>query len=155
MRDILFRGFYENKNGTEKVFCGGKWHKGKWVEGCYFMAKDNKYNILHYISEIKGEQIFKIIPETLGQYTGKNDINGNNIFENHIVKDCNGNIGVIVFGTYNYNPITEDFHIGFYIHWQDTKLRKRGLRKDLGFWVSDGLKIIGNIHSNPELLEME
>lgn len=94
MREILFRGFYENKNGTEKVFCGGKWYKGEWVEGCYFIAKDNKCNLLHYISEIKGEQIFKIIPETLRQYTGKNDINGNNIFENHIVKNCDGDIGV-------------------------------------------------------------
>lgn len=49
MREILFRGFNEDKDGKEKAFYGGKWHKGVWAEGCYFMAKDNKYNILHCI----------------------------------------------------------------------------------------------------------
>ena len=56
MREILFRGFHKDKNGTEKVFCNGKWYKGEWVEGCYFVAKDKNYNIIHYISEIKGEK---------------------------------------------------------------------------------------------------
>lgn len=33
MREILFRGFHPDENGTEKVFVNGEWIKGFWVYG--------------------------------------------------------------------------------------------------------------------------
>lgn len=147
MRDILFRGFYEKENGTEKVFYNGKWHKGMWVEGCYFMAKDNKYNILHYISEIKGEQIFKIIPETVGQYTGLQDKRGAKIFEGDIIKDTEGNELLVVEGStafgFDFRYIKDD---DVYVTAFDI-----GINDDCTNLTS--AVVIGNIHDNPELLQ--
>lgn len=141
MTEILFRGFNECKNGKEKAFLNGKWHKGKWVEGCYFMAKDDKYNILHCISEIKGEQIFKVVPETVGQYTGLSDKNGTKIFKGDIVRKYLNYSGENIYAVIEYK-------LGYY--WLS-------FSKDAGLLLGDEhekIEVIGNIHSNPELLEV-
>ncbi len=149
MREILFRGFNENKKEKEKAFYGGKWHKGVWVEGCYFMAKDNIYNILHCISEIKGEKIFKVIPETVGQYTGLEDKNGTKIFEGDIIRDTTDNELLVVEGTTAF---------GFYFKYV-TEPDGYVTAFDLGISEDDtyltSCIIVGNIHSNPEILEVE
>lgn len=158
MREILFRGFNEDKDGKEKAFYGGKWHKGVWAEGCYFMAKDYKYNILHCISEIKGEKIFKVVHETVGQYTGLPDKNKKKIFTNDVVKCVSplnniNYIGVVKFGEYKTNG--HHSHCGFYVKWISNKHGARFIEKSLSYLCHIDLEVIGNIHSNPEILEVE
>lgn len=89
---------------------------------------------------------YKVIPKTIGQYTGLTDKNGKKIFEGDIVKieDDDGNtnfsdggIGDVVF----YRGIwyvSGEVHNGLY-------------DLERNYYVS----VIVNIHDNPELLEVE
>lgn len=150
MIDILFRGFYENKNGTEKVFYGGKWYKGEWVEGDLRQDRDlGTAYILGFNYHSSGEGLqrknfcINVIPKTVGQYVG----NGTELWQGDIVKSGNL-IGVVKLGVYGYN-------LGFYIDWSKKSNPHNMYRQDLMFWVNDGIEVIGNVHSNPELLEVE
>ena len=68
MREILFRG--------------KRTDNGEWVHGypCRYgwTGKEKDYIIPDYASAL---YTFEIDPETIGQYTGLTDMNGNKIFE--------------------------------------------------------------------------
>lgn len=127
MREILFRG----KNLL-----------GKWIEGdlLQYLGCEKKHIVRH--STGAGGQ--EVIPSTIGEYTGLKDKNGKRIFEGDILRRA-------------YHP-EEDV----IIEWHDGrfKFRKRNKPKDYGYESQccvqntvDYLKVIGNIHDNPELLE--
>lgn len=130
---------------------------GEWVEGGYFktqIAHEVAHCIvpLHlFVNTLLDDEVYQIIPETLGECTGLPDKNGKPIFEGDIVKYINS-IGIIRFGQYHspFSPPSE-CHLGFYVDWEGRD--SKNLRKDLGYWVSfKPVMIIGNIHDNPELL---
>lgn len=141
MREILFRG---------KIINGAEWLEGYF---CYSSISD-----LPCIQDKATHEYKNVIPETVGQYTGLTDKNGNKIFEGDIVKDntlpITCGVGVIEFGNYetkmNSSLINDNYsyHIGFYITWDDTL----DFREDLAFW-NEKIEVIGNIHDNPELLK--
>lgn len=127
MREILFRG----KNLL-----------GKWIEGdlLQYLGYEKKHIVRH--STGAGGQ--EVIPSTIGEYTGLKDKNGERIFEGDILRRA-------------YHP-EEDV----IIEWHDGrfKFRKRNKPKDYGYEslccvqnTVDYLKVIGNIHDNPELLK--
>lgn len=120
----------------------GKNLLGKWIEGdlLQYLGCEKKHIVRH--STGAGGQ--EVIPSTIGEYTGLKDKNGKRIFEGDILRLA-------------YHP-EEDV----VIEWHDGrfKFRKRNKPKDYGYEslccvqnTVDYLKVIGNIHDNPELLE--
>ena len=126
MREILFRGKTTQHN--------------KWVEGAFSMKDCDSpfgemvYNpsIIKYDEPCSGFW-FSVIPETVGQFTGLTDKNGKKIFEGDILEFRHGRTHVVKF---------ED---GAFI-FTGTAIPVR---------YADKFEVIGNIHDNPELLEVE
>lgn len=140
----------------EILFKAKRIDNGEWVEGYYtyhrigfeYPEGDGKHCIRD-TREYPGKLYF-IDENTLCQYTGLTDKNGNKIWENDIVKYHFGeDIAVIRYGKYqSCFDSQKACHVGFYVNWQ-----KGYMRKDLGYWVEMiDCNVIGNIFDNPELL---
>lgn len=79
------------------------------------------------------------------QYTGLKDINGNKIFEGDIVQVDNYETVAVTYGTQDHE---EEF--GDHFIYQGWNIDMGGGYPEA---VMNDLKVIGNIHDNPELLE--
>lgn len=80
---------------------------------------------------------------------------GQEIYEGDIAKDNDGRIFIIKFGEHGQSGWTDCSELGFFAYCAEEKYRNWGIREDLIFWIRDaGLQVIGNIHLNPELLEV-
>ena len=139
MREILFRG----KNVDS----------GEWVYGGYSLYPHTRFPCKPTIYEVDSGcwNPVEIVPDTLGQYTGLNDKNGKRIFEGDIIRYHEA-VGSVRFGTYPSAYESRNTHAGFYIEWHIDRM----LRIDLAFWANErGVEVIGNIHDNPEMLEVQ
>lgn len=137
MREILFRG---KRTKT-----------GEWVYGLLWHYNDKAAAI--YSDKL--DRLCWVVPETVGQYTGLTDKNGKRIFEGNIIcyitPDGIKATGVVRFGEYGTGGT---IGIGFYVEWVDRD-GAGWLRQDIGFWAKyRDVEVIGNIHDNPELLEV-
>lgn len=115
-----------------KAEIGGNWVYGDLIHrlgGATIGTVDS--NGLHelYVSE-----------DTVGQYTGLTDKNGTKIFEGDIILYNNTN---------EYGCIEYDKDDGMFVAKFDTCCVNFGLEYSTSF------EVIGNIHDNPELLEVE
>lgn len=131
MREILFRGKRKDN--------------GNWIAGGVVHCDDKVFIVwAHRLLSKNGATYFptmvEVIPETLGQYTGGEDKNGKKIFEGDIVKILeDGDIGI---GVIQYDLSDCAFIIC-----------ARGC--DFSMDYAKDSEIIGNIHDNPELLEVD
>lgn len=138
MREILFK--------AKRV------DNGEWVEGSYVYTFGNNplrpiTNIVsdYYFIVAKNKGVFEIDKNTICQYTGLTDKNGNKIWENDIVQssegclDCDNGIGNI------------DFYSGL---WYVNGNVQNSLY-DLIYIGEHEIEIIGNVFDNPELLEVK
>lgn len=139
MREILFRGKRKDN--------------GEWVEG--FLCKKYFAELPHdrYAIMFKTEydpkrwnpdyMTAEIIPETVGQFTGMTDKNGEKMFEGDIVK------GLFLHGSSILSVVT--FKDGaFGLEWN------RGTVKTFSAFTSIcnvTYEKIGSIHDNPDLLK--
>ena len=134
----------------EILFKAKRLDNGEWVEGSLISTEDNSGFILRSKTKAlipKGTNTFcstecyEIDQTTLCQYTGLTDKNGKKIWENDIVRNEEGDIGVVQWF---------EEHAAFMI-WNKTKNCVCYLAEN------DFLKIeiVGNEFDNPELLEVE
>lgn len=140
MRDIEFRG--------QRV------DNGEWVHGNLLVSNDAIENFDYLIipsvnsnmfcsndGNLGFEKWYKVIPETIGQFTGKYDKNGVKIYEGNI---CNCR-EYECYGKVEWN----NDEAGFYY----CVINEDGtFEEELLYDYADELEVIGNIHDNPELL---
>lgn len=171
MREILFRGKQK--------------YTGKWIEGYYVMvdpmdmpagirkpkavifpvnAECNWFNKYFYNAT-------EVVPETVGQFTGLFDKNGKKIFEGDIISTRkNGTITKKLKGYYGVDSDgypqripgyegTSEYHYPCQVDcYAEVKHNVR-----CGFYLAgtsmfvDAIcnEVVGNIHDNPELLEVK
>lgn len=128
MREILFRG---KRKDTKRM-----------VYGYLFMAINAKKEKEPCIWLEHGQSV-AVIPETVGQFTGLTDKNGKKIFEGDAVM---------------FNGVKE---YPMQIIWDDDIARFSfddltfNYAQDMDKQYADVCEVIGNIHDNPELLELK
>ena len=130
MREILFRS--------------KRTDNGEWIEG-YVYRISEKLNPFIMLKNRYSES-YQVFIETVGQYTGMNDINGNKIYEGDIVH-CKARIDrANMFVTFEDGKFVM-------VLCEEFKTHKRGL----GHYEIECFdkEVIGNIYDNPELLTNE
>ena len=120
----------------EVIFRGKRTDNGEWVEGSLlgidWCDKPSTYSIA---PNTPVSVFYSVIPETVGQYTGLTDKNGVKIFEGDIVDYISSDvIGNPKTGTIIVEDMT-DYDTMIYLN------------------HANELKLIGNIHDNPEILK--
>ena len=142
MKEILFRG---------KRIDNGEWETGFLVIERY-QTSEEKF----YITDKMTGYHTPILPKTVGQYTGLTDKNRKMIFEGDIINAITLDTGneqkaVVGFGLF-IDENNDEEYIGFYIEFDGIKTTITQLSMEE---VKDRIEVIGNIHDNPELLEVE
>ncbi len=129
MREILFRG---------KDRFDGEWYVGS-------LTHDRKYGNC-FIEVCVHQGITKeVIPETVGQYTGLKDKNGTRVFEGDILSGY-------------LDELFPEEESRYEVIWHDYgwHIRSNGLLDTPdNDWLKENFEVIGNIHDNPELLEVK
>ena len=142
MREILFRGRCNE---------AGK-YKDHWIEGHY--GEDEGRNEIFFSTKI-GIVGYSCEPESIGQYTGLTDKSGKKIFEDDIIR--------VKYSIRCPIEVGNSFRIGTY----DTDYIASVIFDDCRFCLakangeireiplsSENIEVIGNIHDNPEMLEV-
>jgi len=128
MKDIKFRGKTWQFGGST------------WVYGDLIRCNGTVY--IGYQGERSGEFMeVKVLPDTVGQYTGLKDKDGKEIYEGDIVR---GHLETVTW------EVVEDVYHGAGL---TLKMIGGRLYPPLNADTAKNLKVIGNIYDNPELME--
>ena len=135
-RAILFRGIIKYPN---YIF------KGFWYGNLILYANGGTF-----IRQIETGQEFKVIPETIGQYTGLTDKNGAKVFSDDLLKDGKED----VFRVYQ---IAGGFCVKSSVWKTDTKewvlsdilIAASLTDAQMQSYISESCEVIGNIHDKP------
>ena len=149
----------------ELLFHGKRVDNGEWVEGYYYESKISGCFILSPKIKVRKKdgvvindsfEVFEVIPETVRQYTGLTDKNEKKIFDGDIISAIaldtgNEQRAVVCFGNF-IDENNGDEYIGFYIEFDGIKTTITQLAMEE---CKNRIEVIGNIHDNLELLEVE
>lgn len=130
MREILFRG----KDADTGFWCYGD------------LSFDREKNPYIRFWTHTGYLVRKVLPETVGQFTGFYDKNNRRIFEGDILKSI-----------YPDEPF-EDSMVYERVFWDNGWYIKEGISDPSEIWQEDMTRyseIAGNIYENADLLEVE
>lgn len=120
----------------EILFRGKRVDNGEWVEGYYSPVNiPITGNMGHFIN-VGGYRAVEIDPETVSQFTGLEDKLGTKIFEGDVIDDL-GVEYIVVFDS-DYAQFRGKFD---------------GWNAEISH-IASRCEVIGNIHDNPELLEV-
>lgn len=147
VREIKFRGKtvasmegFLNESGIP--------HENKWVFGAYVHNNGKPFIISHNVVDACEEYFcpeswWWVSPETVGQYTGHHDIKGAELYEDDLLQSQIGD-------RYIWRIIFDDG--AFYLEQINGNKMDICCDDDISFYR---LVKIGNIHDNPELLEVQ
>lgn len=138
MREIKFRGKrIDNGEWVYGFYCKAipetseTYIAPEWLYNCYeAMGKNEQWSL-------RFDEYFEVIPQTVGQYTGLKDKNGVEIYDGDVVR-CWGGASAFGYHEFEENILIDEFY----------QLRVN----EIGYY--DEFYILGNIHENPELLEV-
>ena len=141
-REVLYRA---------KIIKTGEWIEGSLLQttavslksfivpsACYTFDKWDWAEWLH------------VDTDTICQWTGLLDRNGNKIWENDILKTWSDEYAQVKFGLYSTVFASDDCNQGFYVEFPEDAI----YRHELGYWCKESY-VIGNIFDNKELLQEE
>lgn len=132
MRKIKFRGKHINS--------------GVWIYGDYRCRLGGVHYIVDMQLDPQGKEAYVLIQvdaDTVGQFTGLHDKNGDEIYEGDIVA-----IAGVIKGYVRYNALYWRYEIAAADEPLENERIPSGSPKEC--WM-----VIGNIHDNPELLKTE
>ena len=119
----------------EIKFRGKRIDNGEWVVGCLIRASEKESVIV--VDVVKGE-VQWVFPETVGQYTGLKDKNEIGIYDGDVVW-CRA--GEHSSGVWEYE---KRFAVEY--GWTQSMWEMS---------MCEEIEVIGNIHDNPELVEVQ
>ena len=129
----------------EILFKAKRTYDGKWIEGYYLRDQYHLRgkDIIFYRKDSDRFTIYTDIidPETLCQFTGLTDKNGNKIWENDIIQ-YGAVAAVVKFGEYGNG------NLGFYVDFPE----ETNYRKDFSYWAKK-VVVIGNTVDDRSLLQ--
>lgn len=152
------------------IFRGKRKDNGEWIEGslCTTIPSDEDFYTISYF-DFEGYYVEKkVIPETVGQYTGLTDNNGKKIFEGDIIRyadlyDYNRYLESIdnpeVYDNIDLGNIwtIDEVVYGIKVGYPAFDLNKHDFETNGLSELSESgqyfYEVIGNIHDNPELLK--
>lgn len=143
MREIKFRGLYQGDLDTPRMM----------VSGSLLYFSDTDCSIVN----TEGKEYWAVDPETVGQFTGLYDAAGKEIYEGDIIKgteypfEDEGNknyVGVIVFDVGDCGWFYDLKRVS-------TRVRGSACGGSLARLDPDQIEVIGNIHEDPNLLELQ
>lgn len=163
MREILFKA---------KQIDNGEWIEGSLIDldidsgYCYIVQPYKKASILPIIFLIT-DRMKLVDPETLRQFTGLYDKNGNKIWKNDILM-CHGNpkdLVKVLFGEFGVRNIETGSIVDKVVGWHYEVVPTDAISRCEPFcWPMPlteyyidrcEMEVVGNIFDNPELLQEE
>lgn len=109
---------------------------GKFIYGSLGVI-DTDLCAIYHCFEFTDDEMLLVVPESVGQYIGLTDKNGKKIFEGDIVKYKNSSPCKIAYIDSQFVMMWKNFYRNFERVYDDE------------------IEVIGNIHDNPELLEVK
>lgn len=134
----------------EILFRGKRVDNGEWVYGFYnrcearltYTEEHYKNNPRSWIQTLENEgfagQLVHVNPDTVGQYTGLTDANGNRVFEGDIIRNIEG---IAFSGQYDF--VVKFTEGEFYGENSLLEIQSRNFADSI---------VIGNITDNPDML---
>lgn len=155
----------------EILFKAKRLDNGEWVEGYYYKRPSLERNEQHYILYPKfidecmpyPTWYFEIDPNTLCQFTGMTDKDGNKIWENDIIESQKFStrpfskkskykrlIGVVEYHTCIFENSNQIYKAEWKVKFNEEDINKYPYSSWSDFW---DCKVISNKFDNPELLK--